>query len=98
MTIIKGYITSKVPLAGNLCSENQISGDLKSKDSVSGAVHISGNLSAYNGDYVVTPSVKEQFLKTANKKMLDDVTIKEIPFFETSNNSGGNTVYIGKEL
>lgn len=98
MTIIKGCITSKVPLDGNLCSENQISGDLKSKDSISGAVHISGNLSAYNGDYVVTPSVNEQFLKTANKKMLDDVMIKEIPFFETSNDSGGNTVYIGKEL
>lgn len=52
----------------------------------------------YNGDYVVTPSTDEQCLETANKLMFDDVTIKSIPFFEVSNNTGGSTVYIGSDI
>lgn len=49
----------------------------------------------YNGDYVVTPKVAEQTLETKAKVMADDVQIKAIPFFETANNAGGDTVYIG---
>ena len=52
----------------------------------------------YEGEYVVTPHVGEQELQTKNKVLLDDVTIKAIPYFETSNTSGGNTVYIGNEV
>lgn len=52
----------------------------------------------YEGSYVVTPKVREQTLHTANKSLENDVTIKEIPFFKVSNNSGGNTVYIGNEV
>ena len=48
----------------------------------------------YEGTYEVTPDVSEQKLETKEKIMRDDVIIKEIPFFETSNNSGGTTVYI----
>jgi hypothetical protein len=52
----------------------------------------------YEGDYEVTPKVSEQTLPTAKKLMSEDVTIKEIPYFEVGNNSGGNTVYIAKEI
>lgn len=52
----------------------------------------------YEGDYVVTPKVEEQTMPTKSKVMLDDVTVKAIPFFETSNTSGGTTVYIAKEI
>ena len=52
----------------------------------------------YIGSYVVTPRVDEQVLPTAQKMMAEDLTIKEIPFFNVSNNSGGSTVYIGKEI
>lgn len=52
----------------------------------------------YYGDYEVTPKVTSQTLQTKDKLMSDDVVVKEIPFFETSNNAGGNTIYIGKEI
>ena len=56
------------------------------------------NLPSYTGDYEVTPAVSSQTLDTSQKYMESDLVIKEIPYSETSNVSGGNTVYIGKEL
>ena len=52
----------------------------------------------YDGDYEVTPKITLQTLETKNKIMTDDVVIKGIPYFETSNESGGNTIYIGDEI
>lgn len=52
----------------------------------------------YDGDYIVTPRVAEQVMPTKEKVMLEDVTIRGIPYYETSNLSGGNTVYIAKEV
>lgn len=52
----------------------------------------------YEGEYDVTPKVSEQKLPTAKKLLSKDVTIKEIPYFEVSNESGGNTVFIGNEV
>ena len=98
MIIEKGCANFKIPLIGMIRSEISITGKLKTEDVVFGKIQLSGNLSIYNGDYTVTPSVEEQTLKTANKKMLEDVTVKKIPFYETSNLSGGNTVYIGSEV
>lgn len=53
---------------------------------------------AYEGEYTVTPKVEAQILETKEKFMYNDVTVKAIPFYSTSNTSGGNTVYIGKEI
>ena len=52
----------------------------------------------YEGEYEVTPKVAEQTLPTAQKLLEEDVHIKKIPYFEVSNTSGGNTVYIGNEV
>lgn len=52
----------------------------------------------YDGEYTVTPKVEAQTLPTKEKVMLDDVTVKAIPFFNVSNTSGGSTVYIGSEV
>lgn len=52
----------------------------------------------YAGNYEVIPKTENQVLKTKDKLMSDDVTIKEIPFFEVSNLAGGTTCYIGKEV
>ena len=58
-----------------------------------------GAIPEYNGAYEVIPSAHlTQTLKTAKKVMGRDVIIHKIPYFETSNNSGGNTVFIGKEV
>jgi hypothetical protein len=52
----------------------------------------------YDGDYNVTPATTPKTLATKEKFMVDDVTIQAIPFFEVSNTSGGNTVYIADEI
>lgn len=49
----------------------------------------------YEGDYIVTPRAHEEvILETSDKLLTDDVTVLEIPYYETSNVSG-YTVYIG---
>lgn len=48
----------------------------------------------YEGEYTVTPEVEGQTLETAGKMMGDNVTINDIPLYDTSNTSGGTTVYI----
>lgn len=52
----------------------------------------------YEGSYSITPKVEAQTMPTKEKVMVDDVTIKAIPFFDVSNTSGGSTVYIAKEI
>lgn len=52
----------------------------------------------YQGDYTVTPKAfEEQIMPTNGLLMLDDVTIRRVPYFETSNPMG-KTVYIASEV
>lgn len=51
----------------------------------------------YEGPYTVTPKVSSQQLATAHKLMTRDVTVLEIPYYETSN-INGITVYIADQL
>lgn len=54
-----------------------------------------GGYPAYSGSYEVVPAAFEpQTLDTDGKLMKDDVLVHEIPYLETSNNSGGITVSI----
>lgn len=48
----------------------------------------------YEGPYEVVPSRSEQVLATAQLTMRDDVTVHEIPYYETSN-PYGKTYVIG---
>lgn len=52
----------------------------------------------YEGPYDVTPKVTAQTLKTAQKLMRDDVSVRAIPYFDVSNPAGGNTIYIANEV
>ena len=70
--------------------------------------HINVNVSAitkilpegdvFSGPYNVVPKVNAQTLETADKYMAKDVSVEAVPFYSVSNQSGGNTVYIAKEL
>ena len=52
----------------------------------------------YIGEYNVTPATYSRtILGTANKTMLDDVVVSQIPQYEVSNDSEGQTLIIGKE-
>lgn len=56
-----------------------------------------GSIPSYTGDYEVTPTASGFTMPTQNKKMTDDVTVKAIPYYETSNPSG-KTVYIAGQI
>lgn len=58
--------------------------------------YVGGN--PYVGEYTLTPKVAQQTMPTKGKFMTDDVTVKAIPIYETSNASGGSTIYIAKEI
>lgn len=49
----------------------------------------------YEGEYIVTPlAYQEQTLNTKDKLCTNDIVVKEVPIWETSNLSGGKTAYI----
>ena len=53
----------------------------------------------YEGDYEIIPKAyKEQILNTKNKVMKQDVTVKAIPYYDTTNTAGGSTVYIADNI
>lgn len=52
----------------------------------------------YSGSYEVTPKAHQtQTLDTSGKVLSDDLVIHEVPYYQTSNSSGGVTSYIAKE-
>ena len=82
-------------ICGTVSQETGLTGSVNSKWDVSGTVFIDGGREKYTGSYEVTPRANEQKLHTASKIMMDDVTIKEIPYAEVTNPAGGTTVIIG---
>ena len=61
-------------------------------------ISVIDEIEAYDGPYVVTPTIDSQVLPTAQKRMTDNMTVKAIPYFQTSNPQMGETVYIGSEV
>ncbi len=61
-------------------------------------VTVSKDNTLYTGDYFVTPTVNGQILPTADRLLVEDMTINPIPYYDVGNLAGGSTVYIGKEL
>lgn len=59
-------------------------------------VYLSGE--PYDGPYEVTPKVTAQTLPTKKMLMREDVSIRAIPYFDVSNQAGGNTIYIANEV
>ena len=52
----------------------------------------------YKGETTVTPRIYEETrLETKDKLMPDDVTVRKIPRYEVSNDSGGVTLIMGDE-
>ena len=57
-----------------------------------------GDVHVYDGPYEAIPKVTAQTLQTAQKFMREDVSVRAIPYFDTSNPAGGNTIYIANEV
>lgn len=90
-------------IEGEVCLESSIDGDTLLSDTLDGESGVFYAVSAqehetYEGAYVVIPMVDtEQTLLTADKIMSDDVTVRAIPYYETSN-PYGKTIYIGEDF
>ena len=54
------------------------------------------DIQIYGGPYSVIPEIREQTLETAQKMLIANMKIKEIPYAEVSNVANGITVTIGK--
>lgn len=73
-----------------------ISGTLDLSASIQAPDHI--DIDTYDGTCVIIPLADaETVMPTKGKFMPDDVTVKKVPYFETSNESG-YTVYIASEV
>ena len=73
-------------------AQNWVDKVLKAAEEVKDAY---ANIPKYEGDYTVTPKTTQQEMETEGLAMKDNVTIKPIPYYETSNGYG-STVYIGE--
>ena len=93
-----GTINSIPNLSGSISNGRvgNLIGKLQLQDTITGVIAASGGEPEYIGSYTVTPKVHAQFLNTKDKIMRDNVSILEIPYYETSNLTG-KTVYIGGE-
>ena len=52
----------------------------------------------YEGPQTVTPKIEDQTLETKDNLLTDDVLVREIPYYETSNQQNGLTVFIANTL
>lgn len=91
-------ISKSAALIGKISAGNGLKARINASGVLVGSLSKPVGYIDYTGSYEVTPKASEQSLKTKDRHLTDDVTVKAIPFFETSNNSGGNTVYIGSEV
>ena len=85
-------------VTGSLNRQAQkLAAEVKQTTTLTGHVGRSAGSSVplYAGPYEVTPIPAAQQLATSGKLMKENVTVKEIPYFDVGNPSGGSTVYIG---
>lgn len=97
----KGTLIGEATLSGVLTAIPTIEGSLSEASSTS----LEGSLSTYPktipdyvGDYEITPKAHDdQTLETEGKIMTGNVVVFKVTKHETSNLSGGYTVYIAEE-
>ena len=72
-----------------------VGGRICASNSISGFVAKPVGYVDYTGEYEITPKTTAQTLPTADKRLTEDITVLEIPFYEVSNAAGGNTFCVG---
>ena len=65
---------------------------------VVGGEWVAASLPTYAGSYSVTPTADGFAVPTAGAYMESDLTVNPVPYSETSNNSGGTTIYVASEV
>lgn len=104
MDVIHGDLTEHEPIFGTLTpvDGHVFNGSLTALETqvVGGSLSmVLPQYDYYEGETVVIPKGHEgTILETAGKTMRSDVMVTEVPYFETSNEAGGETVYIAREV
>lgn len=97
--IISSNISNIQQITGEIQNINlqSLSGNIVTLPTISGQLSIGkSDYPIYRGVYQVTPLAGlDIMLQTSNKLMQQDVIVNEIPYYQTSNLSGGYTVIIG---
>ena len=96
---MNAQISTDAIVSGTVSVLQSIGGEIQA-DAIFGDVEIGPAgftkfLPDYSGDYEVTPANHEQVLSTKGRSMNEDLVVNSIPYFQTSNQSGGYTVIIG---
>ena len=98
MEHLSGALSDHGKLIGALSPVAGLTGTLSPPRGLTGMLTIPRVLDAeyYTGEYEVTPQARSNVvLDTSGKLMTDDVTVFEIPYYETTNPAGGYTAIIG---
>lgn len=96
---LSGSISASCSLKGTISAEISLTGELSCVGGLAGTISIAKEYDAYAGNYEVTPQAFEpQILPTNNRVLKEDIIVREVPFYETSNTSDGTTAYIGKDI
>ena len=78
-------------LIGTRATLQTLSGTLSQPEGLKGSIVMKTTGSPYpyyTGDTVVIPTTSDQLLETAHKVVHDDILVKEIPTYVTSNEYG----------
>jgi len=83
-------------LVGTLSSTKTLSGVLSAAQTMSGVLAAAEAAPLYEGTYDVTPApFQDIVLDTNGRRLANDITVREIPYYTTTNLSGGYTAIIG---
>lgn len=105
---LRGTINAKKRLAGKLSGNDVLTGNIappvilfgkmKKKENLTASLSTASDHEMYKGEYVVDAKAHSSvILPTKNKAMAEDVTVNKVRLAQTSNLSGGVTVYIAEE-
>ena len=96
---IKGIVHINEAVQGIVLTDGAIGGKISADGYIQGILGYRQchEVLKYGGEYDVIPKTYAQHLDTDNKLMEEDVTVRAIPYYETSN-VNGTTVYIGSEI
>lgn len=97
-----GGLVQSGTLSGSISACASLNGIVSAREALAGTISLPAIIDyggeVYEGEYIITPETASQRLPTAHKRMQDDLTVLAIPYYETTNETGGNTVYIGMEV
>ena len=88
-------------LNGDMAALQYRDGILSGSGSFQGEMGVflnAGMPETYVGETTVIPKARDDaVLPTRDTVVREDITVKQVPYYATSNEAGGNTIYIARE-